>query len=166
MYTIKLNDSLSVKVQQKNGKWEVNGLAQQTDIVKTSENRFHVLLNNKSFEIELLSKDENGKQLDLVINGKRKKVAVESEMDALLKSMGLDKAMAVKNNDVKAPMPGLVLRILVSEGQAVKKGEGLLVLEAMKMENILKSHTDGSIKKIHVAEKTAVDKNQILLELN
>jgi biotin carboxyl carrier protein len=166
MYTIKLNDSLSVKVQQKNGKWEVNGLTQQTDIVKTSENRFHVLLNNKSFEIELLSKDETGKQLDLVINGKRRKVAVESEMDALLKSMGLDKAMAVKNNDVKAPMPGLVLRILVSEGQEVKKGDGLLVLEAMKMENILKSQTDGSIKKIHVAEKTAVDKNQILLELN
>jgi biotin carboxyl carrier protein len=166
MYTIKLNDSLSVKVHQKNGKWEVNGLTQQTDIVKISEHRFHVLLNNRSFEIELLSKDYSNKQLDIVINGKRKKIVFESEMDALLKSMGLDKAMTVKNNDVKAPMPGLVLKILVSEGQEVKKGDGLLVLEAMKMENILKSHTDGSIKKIHIAEKTAVEKNQILFELN
>jgi biotin carboxyl carrier protein len=166
MYTIKLNDSLSVKVHQINGKWEVNGLAQQTDIVKISENRFHVLLNNRSFEIELLSKDYTGKQLDLVINGKRKKILYESEMDVLLKSMGLDKAMTVKNNDVKAPMPGLVLKILVNEGQEVKKGDGLLVLEAMKMENILKSNTDGSIKKIHIAEKTAVEKNQILFELN
>lgn len=166
MYTIKLNDSLSVKVHQNNGKWEVNGLAQQTDIVKISENRFHVLLNNRSFEIELLSKDYTGKELDLVINGKRKKILYESEMDVLLKSMGLDKAMTVKNNDVKAPMPGLVLKILVNEGQEVKKGDGLLVLEAMKMENILKSNTDGSIKKIHIAEKTAVEKNQILFELN
>jgi biotin carboxyl carrier protein len=61
-------------------------------------------------------------------------------------------------------MPGLVLKVLVTEGQAVKKGDGLLVLEAMKMENIIKASADGMVKKIHIEEKNVVDKNQKMIE--
>ena len=61
-------------------------------------------------------------------------------------------------------MPGMVLNILVAEGQEVKKGEALIILEAMKMENILKSPTDGVIKKIAINKGVAVEKNQILIQ--
>jgi len=71
---------------------------------------------------------------------------------------------AKKVNDIKAPMPGMVLNILVDEGQEVKKGDALIVLEAMKMENILKSPVDGVIKKIAINKGVAVEKNQLLIQ--
>ena len=71
-----------------------------------------------------------------------------------------------KINEVKAPMPGLVLSIKVSENQEVKKGDAILILEAMKMENVIKSPIDGVIKQIVVSEKQAVDKNQALILFN
>jgi len=68
-------------------------------------------------------------------------------------------------NDLKAPMPGLVLDVLVKEGQQIKKGENLLVLEAMKMENNLKALSDAVVKKVNVGKGARVEKNEILIEL-
>jgi biotin carboxyl carrier protein len=71
--------------------------------------------------------------------------------------------MGKKINEIKAPMPGLVLRIPINEGDSVSKGEGLLVLEAMKMENIIKSPGDVVVSKILVKPGQAVEKNQLLV---
>ena len=60
-------------------------------------------------------------------------------------------------------MPGLVIDVCISEGDKIKKGDKIIVLEAMKMENIIKSPTDGIIKKINVNKGMAVEKNQILI---
>ncbi|HNH66215.1 MAG TPA: biotin/lipoyl-binding protein, partial [Bacteroidia bacterium] len=73
---------------------------------------------------------------------------------------------AQKVNDLKAPMPGLVLDILVSEGQTIQKGDSLLVLEAMKMENNLKAINDAVVKKINVSKGDKVEKNTVLIELS
>lgn len=83
----------------------------------------------------------------------------------MLHQLGMDKLLSAKNNLVKAPMPGLVLKVLVEPNQAVKKGDSLIVLEAMKMENIIKANADGVIKKVNVAIKQAVEKNTVLIEL-
>ncbi|AJC71043.1 pyruvate carboxylase [Thermococcus guaymasensis DSM 11113] len=69
-------------------------------------------------------------------------------------------------NTVTAPMPGKVVRILVSEGQEVKTGQGLLVLEAMKMENEIPAPKDGVVKKIYVKEGDAVNTGDPLIELD
>jgi biotin carboxyl carrier protein len=153
-------------VIEENGSWRINNVDAQVDVVKTGDKKFHLLLNNQSFDIEFLSKDETGKQLDIAINGKRVKTEVSTPLDNLLKSMGMDSVAKAKQNVIKAPMPGMVLRIIAKEGDAVKKGDALLILEAMKMENIIKSPMDGVVKKITAIEKTAIDKNQILVELN
>ena len=63
-------------------------------------------------------------------------------------------------------MPGLVVDIPVSEGQAVKKGETLLILEAMKMENALKATADVTIGRIAVKKGMAVEKNEMLIQLS
>ena len=76
----------------------------------------------------------------------------------------MDNLSAKKLNHIKAPMPGLVLSILVEEGKEVKKGDALIILEAMKMENILKSPADGIVKKIAVKKGVPVEKNQLLIE--
>jgi len=62
-------------------------------------------------------------------------------------------------------MPGMVLKILVSPGQQINKGDGLVILEAMKMENILKATTAATVKAIRVNERTAVEKGAVLIEL-
>ena len=66
---------------------------------------------------------------------------------------------------VKAPMPGLVLRVEVSEGQTVVAGDGLVVLEAMKMENEIKAPVAGRVTAIHVSDGQAVDKGTVLVEV-
>jgi biotin carboxyl carrier protein len=65
--------------------------------------------------------------------------------------------------EIKAPMPGLVLKLLVKEGDTVKKNDPVLILEAMKMENVIKSPGDATVSKIHAQEKTAVEKGQLLV---
>jgi biotin carboxyl carrier protein len=63
-------------------------------------------------------------------------------------------------------MPGLVVNILVAEGDTIAKGDALLVLEAMKMENIIKSPGEGVVKKININKGQAVEKNQVLIEIH
>jgi biotin carboxyl carrier protein len=104
------------------------------------------------------------KTMTLRVNSKKFTIQLQDKYDQLLKSLGMDSLAAKKVNDIKAPMPGMVLKILVKEGDAVKKGDALLTLEAMKMENILKSPTDGVIKKVLAQQGTAVEKNSVLIQ--
>jgi biotin carboxyl carrier protein len=69
-------------------------------------------------------------------------------------------------NTVKAPMPGLVLNIVVEPGQTVEKGDPMIILEAMKMENVIKAAGEGRVKAIKVQKGMAVDKGQLLIELD
>jgi biotin carboxyl carrier protein len=68
-------------------------------------------------------------------------------------------------NEVKAPMPGLVLRVMIEPGQAIQKGDTLLILEAMKMENVLKAPSDGIVSKILVSKGDKVEKNQVMVNM-
>jgi biotin carboxyl carrier protein len=79
--------------------------------------------------------------------------------------MGLDMSAMQKAEPIKAPMPGMVLKVLVTVGQQINKGDGLIVLEAMKMENILKATATATVKSIKATERTAVEKGAILIEL-
>ncbi|MBK7818477.1 MAG: acetyl-CoA carboxylase biotin carboxyl carrier protein subunit [Sphingobacteriaceae bacterium] len=104
------------------------------------------------------------KTMVLKINSVKYTIELKDKYDELLHSLGMDNVASAKINQIKAPMPGMVLNILVHEGNEVKKGDVLLVLEAMKMENMLKSPTDGIIKKIAVQKGNAVEKNQLLIQ--
>ena len=79
--------------------------------------------------------------------------------------LGLSVGGVQQQNTVKAPMPGLVLQILVEPGQVVQKGDPLLLLEAMKMENVIKAAGHGQVKTVAVEKGAAVDKGQLLLEM-
>ncbi|MES2780491.1 MAG: biotin/lipoyl-containing protein [Bacteroidota bacterium] len=163
MITLKVNNGSAFSIDFNKQEVILNGQPVASDWAVIAPNKYHVLFNHQSYTLELVSKDETGKQLVLMVNGQKHTVAIEDQYDALLKQLGMDKMVANKVNEVKAPMPGLVLRILVKEGQAVKKGDALLVLEAMKMENVIKATGEGVVKKITVQPKLAVDKNQVML---
>ncbi len=142
----------------------LNQVQYKTDIVQiNNSNFFHIIHRNCSYYLEVLSFNSETKTFKISHKGQSHDVEIKDRFDLLLKSMGLDSVSKPKVNDVKAPMPGLVLSIKVVENQEVKKGDAILILEAMKMENIIKSPVDGVVKNILVSEKQAIDKNQILI---
>jgi biotin carboxyl carrier protein len=149
----------------KSGTALLDGKAVNADVVKLSPNKFHVIIDRQSLNIELLNKSDNGKEMQISVNGIKQIVAIKDKYDALLSQLGMDKLMSTKNNNLKAPMPGLVLRINVAVGDTVKKGDVLLVLEAMKMENAIKADGEGKVKRIAVNTQQAVEKNTLLIEM-
>lgn len=141
----------------------IDGKAFEWDVIEVKNGSFHVIKDNRSYTVEVIKTDPTEKSFLVSVNGNKYQLSVKDKFDELLKSLGFDDLNAKKVNEIKAPMPGLVLDVRVSEGDFVKKGDPILVLEAMKMENIIKSPTDGTIKKINVKKGIAVEKNQVLI---
>lgn len=135
------------------------------DLIPIGEDRFHVLAGQKAYQAVLESVDWDQRLLKILLNGKLFTVRLEDEYDQLIDQLGLKVANQQKNKEVNAPMPGLVLKIEVKEGQEVMSGDLLLVLEAMKMENVIKAAADGKIKTICTKAGEAVEKGQLLIEM-
>ena len=120
---------------------------------------FMVQLNQRQIVADVVSIDKQQKTVTLRMLSQKVTVQLKEPVDLLLEQLGMQQSSGRKINQLKAPMPGLVVRILVEEGQSIKAGEPLLVLEAMKMENVFKAPADVVIKQIKVTEKQAVEKN-------
>ena len=133
------------------------------DVIEVKNNSFSVIKDHQSYNVEVLNVIPEEKSFLIKVNGLKYQMQAKDKYDELLHSLGMDNLATKKVSDLKAPMPGLVFDIIVSEGQEVKKGNALLILEAMKMENMIKSPTDGVIKSIEVEKGVAVEKNQVLL---
>lgn len=135
------------------------------DLVKTSPVEFNLIRENRSVNAKLVEADHTAKKLTIEIEGETFHMEIKDEMDQMLEKMGFGKAANKEIKEIKAPMPGLVLEITVSKGQEVKEGDILLILGAMKMEMSIIIHTHATIKHIKVSPGQAVDKGQVLVEL-
>jgi len=168
MYSITANGSKTYKTDLKltSSLFEgtLNGKLVSGHFLKINEHQFHILYNNKSYNVDVVKLNPEEKTMTVKINSVKFNLSLKDKYDELLHNLGLDSLAVKKVADIKAPMPGMVLNILVNEGDVVKKGDTLIILEAMKMENSLKSPTDGVIKKIIANKGTAVEKNQILIQ--
>ena len=131
--------------------------------IPQSENTLLIQTKNQTIQVRCIGIDKTNKTVTLLYNNQKYSAKITEPMDELLKSMGLENAMVQKISEVKAPMPGLVLDVLVSPGDTVEVGQKILVLEAMKMENAIKSPTAGVVASINVSKGQAVDKNYILI---
>jgi biotin carboxyl carrier protein len=134
------------------------------DAIKDSHSKFHVLQDNKSYKCEITESDFNTKSYKVKVNNSTYNINIINDLDVLIKDMGFEVGATKKVNDIKAPMPGLILDINVKVGQEVNEDDALLILEAMKMENVLTSPREGVIKSISVTKGDAVEKNQLLIE--
>lgn len=103
--------------------------------------------------------------IEVVVNGLRAEGSVESSRQRLLRSLVCPSAQQEGRHEVHAPMPAMVGRVLVGPGQLVTEGQGLLVLEAMKMENEVRSPRAGTVREVCVAPGTTVEKGVLLLVL-
>jgi len=163
MYQSKVNGK-NFDVIPNNDTLTINGESFQWDLTKVSEGNFHILYKNKSYRAEVVKADKATKTFQLKINNKIHSVEVKDKFDLLLEKMGMAGGAASKVNNIKAPMPGLVIDMKVKAGDTVKAGDALLILEAMKMENIIKSPGDATIKNIKAKKGDTVEKGQVLIE--
>jgi len=134
-------------------------------LAKLSPTEYHLLSGEKSYHSVIEQIDLATKTVQLMLNGKTYICRIQNSLDQLLDTMDLKSKEQLKSKDLVSTMPGLVLSIQVTEGQSITKGEPLMILEAMKMENVLKAGADGIIKKIACQVGEAVDKGQLLIEI-
>lgn len=140
----------------------INGEERSTDLREVVPGRYSMLFDGVSHSV--VEDSRNDDSVNLMIDGRLLNVQVRDEKQLLLERFSAAESAAEGIGEIRAPMPGLVVRVLVAVGDTVSSGDGLLVLEAMKMENELRIHTDGRIRSIHVNEGDAVIKRALLIE--
>ncbi len=142
-----------------------SGDIQSLDLYTRSSDQIHVLHKDKGFDVTLIESNFSSKEYTVSINGNIYKLQIGDVHDQMVASMGLLDVEEERVNDVQAPIPGLIIDIPVKEGQEVKEGDALVVLSAMKMENILVAPNDGIVETIHINLNDAVEKERLLITL-
>ena len=163
MLQININNKYNLELNKTDKGVLVNNNLLEADIVKINDTNWHIISNFKSYNVELISFNKEQKTGSLKINGNLYNVTAKDGFDILLDKLGINYNNSTKLTEIRAPMPGLVLHIFVADGMQVKKGDNLFTLEAMKMENIIKSATDMVIKTIKIKPGDKVEKNQVLI---
>ncbi|MGF1533148.1 MAG: biotin/lipoyl-containing protein [Bernardetiaceae bacterium] len=133
------------------------------DLVAQNTHRYHAIFQGRSYSLEMVRADRDTKTFEVTVNGRPYTLTAKDRFDLLLEKLGMDKATANTLDDLKAPMPGLVLDVLVKAGDTVVAGDKLIVLEAMKMENILKATAPARIQSVKVAKGDNVQKAQVMI---
>ena len=155
-YKATVNDELEVELSEND----------VLDMVVAGPGRFHIIQGHRSFEARVLQADFARKEVQVKVNGEVYRIILHDRFDQLVDELGFSSGEEQRIDEIKAPMPGLVLQIMVKEGQEVSPGDTLLILEAMKMENVIKSPGAGTVSEIVVNPGQAVEKAQVLLRLD
>ena len=140
---------------------EINGENRDIEISRLSEYTYQMLLNNRIFHITVSKL--NGNQFSFLIDGHYFESTVRTRLEERAESILNTSDDSNTEFILNSPMPGLIIRINKNKGESVKKGDSLILLEAMKMENEIRSASDGIISEIFVEENKSVEKNQKLL---
>lgn len=136
----------------------------QLDLVSHQNNTSHLLHNQTSYEVSILNSNFLKKNYNVRVNHNTYSVHIQDTLDLLIHELGFDQNASEVITQVTAPMPGIIIGIHVSPGDTVTEKDSLLVLEAMKMENIITSPRAGIIKSVAVNNNDTVDKNTLLIE--
>ena len=139
------------------------GIKSDIKVLSTSKDEFLLTVNGKVFRAFLIEKDTERKTMLINVNGNEYEVSLKDRHDELLEKMGMQNGTKKSSVQLKAPMPGLVLNVLVKAGQKVEKDDPIIVLEAMKMENVLKAPYAATIKTIKAKNSDSVEKNEVLV---
>src|SRR6185437_6605051 len=150
MLQVTVNDKSTFPITQDDGQLVINDTPADWDASWQPNGLISVLYNGKSYTAIVESVDRKAKEMSLRVNGQLYKISIKEPIDQLLSNMGMDLKAMQKAEPIKAPMPGMVLKILVTPGQQINKGDGLVILEAMKMENILKATSPATVKAVRV----------------
>lgn len=135
------------------------------DIIPIGESQYHILQDDRSYKIEVLETDFPNKGMKITVNGNTYSIKISDAYDQIVDKMGMLTARSTRINEVRSPMPGMIIAVLATVGQEVDKGTPLIVLSAMKMENIITSPGAGTIKRIPTEINKAVEKGELIIEM-
>jgi biotin carboxyl carrier protein len=124
---------------------------------------YSMLMDGRSYEAYVYAGEED--ELQVLLLGRQYPVKVEDEREKRLKSSVGGKVQESGEFQLKAPMPGLVVAVAVSEGQQIEKGQVLVILESMKMQNELKAPRAGKVERVKVKAGESVEQRQLLLSV-
>ncbi|MBD78832.1 MAG: acetyl-CoA carboxylase biotin carboxyl carrier protein subunit [Crocinitomicaceae bacterium] len=152
-----------IQVEFNGSNIELDGEQINIDLLENKDGSFHIIHDSRGYTMKIISANPSKKEFEIEVNGTIYSLSAKDKYDDLLERLGMDLSTEENAEDLIAPMPGLVLDVKVEVGQSVAKGDLLLVLEAMKMENNIKCPADGVIKSIEVEQGVAVAKGQVLI---
>lgn len=158
------NEEKKFKVKVNEFEFEFSRLeAENADIISSGDSGFNIIRNAQSLNVMIREEDQYAKRQELEANGEVYHVVIKDPLDQVLDTMGFNNVSTKVIREIRAPMPGLVLDVSVSEGDELQEGDRVLILEAMKMENSIVMHSNGKIGKVLVKKGQAVEKGQILV---
>lgn len=161
-YTIHLEQNEYIVSLDDNSSATVDGQLVRLDVSEVAPNTYSVLLDDQSFRVIACP---NGNGHTVLVGASQMDGAVESERETFIRRYARTTGSERRRSEIRAPMPALVVKVEVKPGDEVIAGQGLLILEAMKMENELRASHPGKIRQIHVVEGTPVEKDQLLILL-
>ncbi|WP_295666744.1 acetyl-CoA carboxylase biotin carboxyl carrier protein subunit [uncultured Mucilaginibacter sp.] len=163
MYKVKINDKYNFELEKNGDSLLINNEKIEADVKQLNNTVYHIINNLQSYNAEMISFNRAEKTAEIKVNNNIYTVTAKDQFDILLDKLGLSNLNEAKVSEIKAPMPGMVLKVFVSEGMDIKKGDNLFVLEAMKMENIIKAPADVVVKTVKIKPGDKVEKGQILM---
>lgn len=164
MYKVDVNNKYQYNIDTKANDVLIDDSKIHADIKQLSPDTWHIIEQLKSYNVTLVSFDNVAKTAQIRVNNNIYNIAAKDRFDLLLDQMGLTDLAGARVSELKAPMPGLVLTVFIEDGATVQKGDSLFILEAMKMENIIKSPVDAVVKTIKVKPGDKLEKGQVLLQ--
>ena len=168
MYKVKVKDGREFQIEPSKIKVDgefsgtLNGSDFQLDILKIKDGTLSVIRNNRSFSVDLIRLDHESKSLTIMVDGITYDLEIKDRFDQLLNQLGMNSSTKTVK-DFKAPMPGKVLDVMIKTGDTLVKDQPMLILEAMKMENVLKAPADVVVKSVTVDPGVTVEKNHVLI---
>jgi biotin carboxyl carrier protein len=149
-------------IDREKGQARVNGKLVQFDFQHVRGPLYSLIADGKVFSASI---ERNEGVAEMSCGATVLRAELEDERAILLRQLSRRDTRIGETIDIKAPMPGLVIRVPVKNGDTIKKGQSLVVIEAMKMENDIRSPMDGVVSAIHIEERSAVEKNTLLVTL-
>jgi biotin carboxyl carrier protein len=162
-YIVSVNDKKIKLFSTADSKISADTKEYTFDFVHLKDSKYLLKLNNKFFEITAEMRDDGS--YSLLIDGKTFETSIQSALQEKAEELLHQKAAVQQKTGVKAPMPGMILKIKKNINEKISRGETVLILEAMKMENDLRAPHSGVIKEIFVKEGSAIDKGTVLFTI-
>lgn len=137
----------------------VDGNEFLVDGKKTGRTNYSLIVDSRSFEIEV---DNSGDEYRVLVDGRNYHIHLVDERR--MRVGGAQSGLELQGRqNVSVPMPGKIIAVLVAEGDSVEKGQGLVIVEAMKMENEVRSPIAGAVKEIKVKPGDTVEGGAVLI---
>jgi biotin carboxyl carrier protein len=164
-YTVNIGEhscQLSIRETGEGLQIDLDGKKLHVDMAPVAPEVYSLLVDGRSYEVQVRSQ-EDGYQV--FFGPRHYTVRIEDERARMVRELSADALNHDRPREIRASMPGLVVRVEVGEGDPVKPGDGLVVVEAMKMENEVRSQQKGVVKQVFVKQGMTVDQGQTLLIL-